>query len=293
MLPPTFTPEYLRNIEQLRLRSRRAFLGSRQGGHISLRRGHGIEFAEYRKYEPGDDPRRIDWGVYGRTDKLYVKRFREEEDMSVLIVIDCSSSMVTPPQDKKWESARDLAITLSYVALMQQDSLAISVPGAFHSPRYSGARAIHHLSSELVKLNKGYECDFRREMQVAVSRVRFPGKAILISDFLMELDTVRDTLNIMRARNLDITALQILGPHDIQPLSEIGQALALDSETGEEVEVIMDEETRAQYDAMLKEHNQGLRELCHSRQVSFAATRSDQSLLDFVIDNLTSIGLLR
>ena len=79
----TFDSSYLAQLELLRLESRNKFLGSRQGGHLSLKKGHGIEFSDYWQYEIGDNPRYIDWKAYGRTDKLYVKQFQEEQDLLV------------------------------------------------------------------------------------------------------------------------------------------------------------------------------------------------------------------
>ena len=81
MLPALFTPQFLARLETLRIRARRQFLGSRPGGHLSPRRGTGLEFADYRHYTPGDDPRYIDWKLYSRTDRLYIKLFQEEEEL--------------------------------------------------------------------------------------------------------------------------------------------------------------------------------------------------------------------
>jgi len=80
-----FTPGFFRRLQQLKIQTRRSYLGSRSGSHISKRRGHGLEFSDYRTYVPGDDFRHIDWGVYGRTDRLYVKEFREEQELQVLL----------------------------------------------------------------------------------------------------------------------------------------------------------------------------------------------------------------
>ena len=104
MLPEVFTPAILRQLEMLKLSSRRAFLGQRQGAHLSLKRGQGVEFYDYRKYELGDNPRHIDWGLYGRSERIYVKRFREEQSLSVLVLLDSSPSMgVVPVQGiSKW-----------------------------------------------------------------------------------------------------------------------------------------------------------------------------------------------
>ena len=103
-LPEAFTPEYLRQLELLRIRARRAFLGTKQGGHVSLKRGHGIEFSDFRQYQPGDDPRHIDWSVFARSERLYVKQFQEEQDLTVLLLIDSTASMVTPSNEKKWRN---------------------------------------------------------------------------------------------------------------------------------------------------------------------------------------------
>ena len=104
-----FTPGFFRRLQQLKIKTRRSYLGSRQGSHISKRRGHGLEFSDYRSYVPGDDFRHIDWGVYGRTDRLYVKEFREEQELQVLFLIDTSQSMGFPEAEGKFEFAKDLA----------------------------------------------------------------------------------------------------------------------------------------------------------------------------------------
>ena len=101
MLPALFTSDYLSRLETLRMQTRRRFLGSRPGGHVSLRRGAGLEFADYRRYTPGDDLRYIDWNLYGRTDRLYIKQFQEEEDLYTSLFLDGSASMAHPAQDGK------------------------------------------------------------------------------------------------------------------------------------------------------------------------------------------------
>ena len=292
MLPDTFTPQFLSQIELLRIRSRRSFLGSRRGGHISPKRGHGIEFSDYRKYELGDNPRHIDWGVYGRTDRLYIKRFQEEQDLSVLVILDTSSSMFVPAEDKKWEMARDLALSLSYIALMEHDSVFISALGSFHSPSFYGGRAIHTLSDMLAKVQAGRIDDLDREIQRAVSRIRFPGVAVFISDFLMPPQSVERAFNIMRARNLDITAIQVLSPSDVTPLSGVESALAVDSETGEVIELALDPALRNEYGALLVEHNERIKQYFTNGRIPYALALSSDNLTDFVQGDLSKTGLL-
>jgi len=293
MLPETFTPSFLRQIELLRVRSRRTFLGARQGAHASLRKGHGIEFSDFRKYELGDNPRDIDWGVYARSDKLFVKRFKEEENLSVLLIIDGSSSMTRAPNESKWQSARDLALALSYAALMDQDTITISVPGNYQSPSFSGAKSIHTIGKQVLELKVGGNPDMASQINLAASRIRFPGKAIFLSDFLMPIEVLEKSFNILRAKNLDITAIQILSPNDFEPYKGLENATLIDSETEEIINIALDSENRAEYSELLEEHNRKVQDFFSAAQIQYTIFKSDESLLDFIIKNLTLIGLLK
>src|SRR3954471_1918730 len=102
MLPPPFTSEFLSRLEALRLRTRKQVLGSAPGGYSSPRRGSSLEFADYRKYSPGDDLRYVDWGIYGRTDRLYVRLFHEEVDLFAYVFVDASASMAFPSVRQKF-----------------------------------------------------------------------------------------------------------------------------------------------------------------------------------------------
>jgi uncharacterized protein (DUF58 family) len=292
MLPAVFTPELLHTLELLQIRSRRAFLGTRQGGHLSVKRGHGIEFSDYRKYELGDSPRHIDWGVYARSDRLYVKRFQEEQDLSVLIIIDTSASMITPAEDRKWETARDIALALGYIALMQQDGVSFAAPGHLLTPRLSGARAIHQLGQLVTELTVDGSADFVAGVKQAATAVRFPGVAIVISDFLMPFEQIQEVFNILRARNLDTSAIQVLGANDLEPLKGATDVVAVDSETGEEVNLSLSAAEREEYSWLLEQHTKRLAEFLASSRISFTRTTASESLGDFIVQNLTRTGLV-
>src|SRR5579863_10768925 len=104
-LPEEFTPEFIARLEQLRVKTRREYAGLGKGSHLSPRRGSSLEFADYRHYTPGDDFRYIDWSLYARSDKLYIKLFKEEEDLLTYIFVDASASMGFPAADKKFARA--------------------------------------------------------------------------------------------------------------------------------------------------------------------------------------------
>src|SRR5258705_11084336 len=138
MLSYPFTPEFLTQLETLRLRTRKEFLGSHTGNYSSPRRGTSLEFADYRRYAPGDDLRYLDWGIYARTDRLYVKVFREEVDLFAYVFIDASASMGFPSREEKFLPASHVALALAYVALANHDHLKfhlLQVHGA-ESPFY-------------------------------------------------------------------------------------------------------------------------------------------------------------
>lgn len=295
MLPPVFTPEFMRQLELLRLRARRAFLGTRQGGHQSLKRGHGIEFSDYRNYEPGDDPRHIDWSIFARNERLYVKIFQEEQDVNVLLIIDASSSMLVPRQDKKWETARDIAIALAYIALLQQDRVTLSIPGVYHSPFYQGGGAVQRLGNDLQKLRieGGSEQELRRGVQQAVARVRFPGIAVFLSDFLMPFSEIEAIFNILRSKNLDITAIQVLGANDLRPLEDNGRVIAVDSESGQEVQLNLDDEDRTEYRRLLREHNDKLQSFFSGARIAYSLALAEEGVPDFVIQKLAKSALLQ
>lgn len=293
MLPADFTPEYLRQLELLKLRARRAFLGSRQGAHRSLKRGHGLEFSDFRKYELGDDPRQIDWNLYARSDRLYVKRFEEEQDLTVLLLLDASPSMFTPATDQKWDFARSIALSLAYVALLQQDAVTIALPGGPTGTTLRGGSALHTLASRSAQIKPIMVADLQREVQRILSRIRFPGMIIFISDFMMPPSSLERLFASMMARNFEITAIQVLGPTDLNPLPGEQDVLAIDSESGQEVHLSLGQEERSEYHHLLDQHNQQLEHYCLHHRISFTQTVSTKPLATFVVENLANTGLLR
>src|SRR6516225_5162567 len=133
-LPEEFTPDFIARLEQLRIKTRREYAGLGKGFHLSPRRGSSLEFSDFRHYALGDDFRYIDWGVYGRTDKLYIKLFKEEEDLLTYIFLDASGSMGFPAVDRKFEAARAIALAVTYAALAAGDRVMIRVLGGAGAP---------------------------------------------------------------------------------------------------------------------------------------------------------------
>lgn len=292
MLPASFTPTFLRQLELLRIRNRRAFLGARQGSRVSLKRGQGIEFSDYRQYELGDNPRHIDWGVFARSEKLYVKQFQEEQDLSVLIFIDTSASMIAPFASK-WQRASEVALALAYLSLMEQNTVALDAPGHLSTAPFTDARMMHRLGADLPRPPTRATDDLLWAMRRAASRIRFPGIAVVISDFLFSKKTLEQVLRPLEAKNFEISAIQILGEEDLEPLQGQESVRARDAESGEELLLDASGLFAERYTELIASHQREIGEFLASRRIRFAAVTSRDSLLEFFTRRLTGIGLLQ
>jgi len=290
-----FAQNFLNRLETLRLQARRRYLGMRKGAHLSPRRGTSLEFADFRVYAPGDDPRWVDWGLYARTRRLYVKVFQEEEDLYVYLYVDASASMGVSAEDAKYAAAVRLALALSYVVLCSEDSvklhrLAGEAPQA--TPFYRGRRRFLEAQDFLGREPPTGRARFPKALAPSLRTIRRPGKAILISDLLFPLEEMRSGLDLLRAGNLDVLVIHTLGPNDLSPRTA-GVERLVDSETGETIDVRLDEAARATYVENLERHRREVRSLCHKAGVQYAFFDTSSDLEDFVLAKLPALGLLR
>lgn len=291
MLEP-FTPGFVRRLQQLKIHTRRAFLGSRQGIHRSTRRGHGLEFSDFRVYTPGDDFRHIDWGVLARTDRLYVRQFREERDLQVSVLLDGSASMALPEGEGKFEMARNLALSLGYVALTDGDLVTFDLIGQKESPRFRGPRAISRAHAFLHSVQPGGNIEFAAAVRAAVARQKAAGKAFVISDFLFDENEQIDALDALRYRNFDASVIQVLAPSELKLGFDAGSYQVIDAETGEEVEIALSSASRKEYAKILAEHIQMLEHYCQKHGIRHVLVSSDEDVADVVLSRLPALGLL-
>jgi uncharacterized protein (DUF58 family) len=297
MLPEPFTPRFLGQLETLRLRTRKEFLGSQSGSYSSPRRGTSLEFADYRRYSPGDDLRYLDWGIYARTDRLYIKLFREEVDLFVYVFIDASASMAFPSVAEKFLPASHIAAALSYVVLANHDHVKLHLlqgnSSAAASPFYRGRRRMVDCVEFAISGKPGGSLDFPHALGEQLKRLRKPGKAILISDFLMPAGAYQQGLNLLRAFNLDIAAIQVLSRSEVDPAFPDGALALIDSESQAEVRLQWDRRMRRNYQTRLAHHNAEIRSFCHQSGVHYSLYVTDRDLGDFVFATLPAIGLFK
>jgi uncharacterized protein (DUF58 family) len=294
MLPAPFTNEFLNRLEVLRLRTRKEVLGNRPGAYASPRRGTSLEFADYRKYSPGDDLRYVDWGIFARTDRMYVRLFHEEVELFAYVFIDASASMAFPSPREKFTAACNVALAVSYVVLANQDHVrlhALNAPNSA-SPFLHGRNKIVELIDFTRRLTPAGAPDLAASLGDHLQRVRRPGKAILISDFLVPAASYQKAFNLLRTFNLDVAAVQVLSRAELEP-PLAGELKMIDSESGEEVNIRWNAATRRAYGERLERHNRELKSACHQSGVQYALYPSDGDLTEFVLQTLPEMRLFK
>ncbi|MCS6992940.1 MAG: DUF58 domain-containing protein [Anaerolineales bacterium] len=241
----------LRKLHRLTLIARRIRSGAIKGERRSSKRGSSIEFADYRDYTPGDDLRRLDWNIYARLERPFIKLLEEEEDLAVHLLLDASKSMDWPPEAEntlhKFRYALRLAAGLGAVALASGDSLTVGilqngrVTAEFGPTR--GQIALPRLFAFLENLQPDGETRLREALQAYALTPRRPGLFILISDLF---ETTPDHFLRLLRRQQEAVLLHVLSPDELDP-PLTGDLQLLDIETGQTQDVSLDGGLRSLY----------------------------------------------
>jgi uncharacterized protein (DUF58 family) len=294
-LPDEFTPGFLARLEKLRIRTRQRYAGLGRGMHLSPKRGSSLEFNDYRHYSPGDDFRYIDWGLYGRSDKLYIKLFQEEEDLLTYIFVDASASMAYPPADHKFESAMVTALALAYVALASGDRVMLRVLGGTGvkvDPSFvTGRHRIVELARRMAGLKPAGQFDFAGSLAHELLAIRRAGKVFIVSDFLMLLNSVTRGLGMFTAASMDLTAVQILGGRELNGQGLDGDVEVVDSESGERLRVSIGERERTQYRDTMLRLTREIKSFCVKRGLHYALYTTDNDFQQFFVRAVRDLGL--
>src|SRR6195256_2763576 len=211
-------PLFLHKLEQLELVSRKIFTGAIKGERKSKRKGQSVEFADYRNYVKGDDLRHLDWNLYARLDRLFIRLFLEEEDLHFYVLIDNSMSMDfgTP---SKLHYAKQVAAALGFIGLVNMDRVVIE---AFNNrltqslPAVRGRRSLWRLMDFLQKIEPAGPSDLRKALRTFSLKSSGKGIVVLLSDF-MDKGGYEEALRYLVARQLDIYVIQILSHEEIEP----------------------------------------------------------------------------
>ncbi|HEY7716752.1 MAG TPA: DUF58 domain-containing protein [Candidatus Binatia bacterium] len=277
------------------MRTRKEFLGSHPGSYSSPRRGTSLEFSDYRRYAPGDDLRYLDWGIYARSDRLYIKVFREEVDLFAYVFIDASASMTFPSREQKFLPASHVALALAYVILANHDHVKLHLlqKDGSASPIYRGRRRMRDCVDFFNSGVPDGNLELRAALGEHLKQLHRPGKAILISDFLMPAAAYQKALNLLRAFNLDIVTIQVLSRYEVDPPFPNGSVALVDSENQQEIKHQWSAAARRDYRSKLAHHNAEIRSFCHQSGIHYSFYVTDRDLGEFVFATLPAIGLFK
>ncbi len=256
-------PVALSRIKNLQIRARVAVEGFVRGIHKSPFHGFSVEFSEYRQYSPGDDPRYLDWRLYARSDRHYIKRFEDETNLRTYLVLDSSRSMTYGSGPlKKCDYARTAAATLAYFLTTQRDAVGLALFDEriveFIPPRYRPGQ-LRRIMGVLEREPAGRATDLGTPLEQVAATARKRGLVIILSDLLAPTGLLANRLGALRARGHEVLLLRILDPAEITfPFRDA--ARFRDVESGREI-ILDPARARAEYMKRFTEHAAELKRL--------------------------------
>lgn len=314
--PPSSIEELLgrslaAKLDRLDLLSRKMFAGKLPGERRSKRRGRSVEFDDYRNYVAGDDLRHVDWNILARFDRFVVKLFREEEDLSLHLLVDASPSM-NAGTPGKLVFAHRVAMALAYIGVVNQNRVSLGVFGMANQPMkrlapVRGRPAVARIADLLVSTLKSASdtpaapapADLGAAMRSVARSASGRGVLVVISDFLAPegLGPGLNALASLAGAGYDVYCLQTLAPSELDPTKEeprlVGDLRLTDVESGRATEVSISPRVIARYRAAVSKYVDGLRAQCRARGLSHLLTPTDTPVETLVVSALRRQGMLR
>ncbi|MEJ6727842.1 MAG: DUF58 domain-containing protein [Akkermansiaceae bacterium] len=212
--------DVLARLKAIPMESRFPMIGNVAGRHRSPHRGSSVEFAEYRKYVPGDDTRRLDWKAYARSDRYYIKEFEADTNLRAYFVVDSSGSMgfSSGENPTKMEFARRVAATLSYLIVNQGDSAGISCCNEklhLEIPPSRRPAQLQHIFESLASVEPKGETGLIEALHTVAEKIQQRALVIVLSDFFVESDELAAALQHLRFRKHDIAMFHLLDPQEV------------------------------------------------------------------------------
>jgi uncharacterized protein (DUF58 family) len=290
---PLLDPPFLARLEQLELVSRKIFLGRLKGERRSKRKGQSVEFADYRNYVVGDDLRFLDWNLYARLDRLFLRLFLEEEDLHFYVLIDNSLSMDFGSPTKLHYS-KQVAAALGFIGLVNMDRVVVE---AFNDrltqsmPAARGRRSLWRLLDFLGKIEPAGPSDLRRALRAFSLKCSGKGVVVLLSD-VMDKCGYEEALRYLVARQLDVYVIQVLSQEEIEP-EVVGDLKLVDVEDEDVAEVTVSGPLLKRYKQNLAAYRAALNQFCSRRGVPYLFTSNQVPFDRLVLTYLRQRGLVK
>lgn len=279
-------PRVLAKVGSLELRARLIVEGLMTGMHRSPYQGISVEFAQHRPYAAGDDIRHVDWKVYMRAEKIYLKQYQQETNLNLVCVVDASESMgygtVRGDGDAKWskyDHATAIAASLSYMAIQQQDSVALTIFDQTLSRYFKSSNSPSQwklVVNELQQVPRWNKTNTGKILDQIAEKLNHRSLIVILSDFFDDLDSIKQGLRHLRYRKHEIMVLQVLDPAEIEfPFEDVTLFKGLE-EAGELLT-----EPRALREGYIEQLNQftdELKKICRGMNIDFQRFNSGESL---------------
>jgi len=285
--------QFLKRLETLQLTTRRVFAGRMRGERRSHRRGVSIEFADYRDYVPGDDTRFLDWNIYGRLDRLFLKLFIEEQDLYLYLLADTSKSMAFG-DPAKLLYAKQLAAALGYIGLSNLDKVSVVGFAEKETGRLAPTRGKAQVWKLLRFLN-GLEADGQTSLEgmckTFIGRRPIKGIVVLISD-LLDGHGFEAALKWFLRGSYEVYVIHVLTPEEIDPTLR-GHLELIDAETQWPVEVSVNDPLLKMYRRTVEAFCNGVKSFCTQYGMHYVLARTSLPFDRLILDVLRRRGLLR
>ena len=285
-----FSNDVLARVERLRMNTSRRFTNRSSGEHLAGRAGSSNEFADYRNYVVGDDLRYVDWNVFARLRRPYVKLYHHEEQMHLVLLVDASSSMLF---EGKLQRAKQLVAALSVMGLFNNERVSIHAfnqanSATSHSRPCRGRGSMRELFRFLEEIEGGGDELVEQGVRAMLKHHRGRGAVVVVSDFLTPGD-LRRTMNMLYSRGLEVFGIQVLGPTEIDP-EVSGDLRFVDSETNETLDVSGAGDLVGLYQQYRLGMERELEQLCRQRMGRYLMVNAQSPLETLLFDRMRRTG---
>ncbi len=288
-----FDDEFQRKLDYLAMVSKRVFSGAMRAERRTKKTGSGIEFADHRDYAAGDDIRALDWHAFQRFDRLLIRLYEEEEDLSIYFILDTSSSMGFG-EGEKLRQAKRLCAALAYVGLANLDRIAIvaatdEISGRMPTTR--GKARIFRIFRFLTGVKAEGATDLGEAMKTFVAQHKRKGLAVLLSD-LYDPEGFERGINVLRFNRFEPYVIHLVDKRDGKPEVK-GDVRVYDCETGDEREVTVTAKVLERYQKVYDDYLEEVQHFCTSRQVSYFRADVDIPFDELILRVFRRGGFLR
>lgn len=284
----------LRRLRHLSFSSKRVVEGHYAGRHASPQRGHSVEFSDYREYSPGDELGDIDWKVFGRSDRFFIKLFEHQSDMVANLVIDASASMAYAGsgRESKLDHACRMAASIAFLTIKQQDRVGLAVAQnglGRHEPALGSYVQLNRVLKAMERLKPSGQASLAEALKEFSRRAGRRGLVVIFSDLLEESEPIMKSIAMLTQRGSEVIVFHVMDADELV-LPDLADALFEDSETGQKVRLNVDD-VRETYSRNLEAYLKRWQDLTRARGVDYNLVSTGvpywKSLEDYMFSRAT------